>query len=227
LPAEGVVLRPLDVSTNDNEMVIAPTVVAHLDLAGVVVTGDAMYPQRTLSTQIVEAGGDYVWVVKDNQPTLRQDIEELFVPEPNELGTAALPMDFTTVRTLEKGHGRIEERMLTTSSMLADSTPWPYVVQVFKLESTVRDAVGEHITVRYGVTSLPITVADAPRLLALARGHWGIEHGLHERRDATLREDWSLGRTGSAPHTLAARNNTVLGLFARHHQRNVPTHSAA
>jgi hypothetical protein len=38
----------------------------------------------------------------------------------------------------------------------------------------------------------------------------------------TLGEDWSLVRTGHAPHTLAALNNTVLGLFARHNQRNVP-----
>ncbi len=222
LPAEGVVLMQLDVSAKDNEIVIAPTVVAHLDLVGVVVTGDAMYTQRTFSTQIVEAGGDYVWLVKDNQPQLRDDIEQLFVPEPNELGTGALPTDFTTARTIEKGHGRIEERMLTTSSMLADYTPWPYLAQVFKLESHVTTRLGTHTTVRYGVTSLPVTVADATRLLALTRGPWGIENGLHYRRDMTLGEDWSLVRTGHAPHTLAALNNTVLGLFARHNQRNVP-----
>ncbi len=222
LPAEGVVLMQLEVSTKENEIVLAPTVLAHLDLAGVVVTGDAMYTQRTLSTQIVEAGGDYLWVVKDNQPALRADIEQLFIPEPNELGTAALPTDFTTARTIEKGHGRIEERILTTSSMLADYTPWPYLAQVFKLESRVSTTLGTHTTVRYGVTSLPSTVADAARLLALVRGHWGIENGLHYRRDVTCGEDRSLVRTGHAPHTLALLNNTVLGLFARYQQRNVP-----
>lgn len=223
LPAEGVVLMQLEVSTKDNEIVIAPTVLAQLDLVGVVVTGDAMYTQRTLSTQIVDAGGDYLWLVKDNQPELRQDIEQLFVPELNELGTAVLPTDFTTARTIEKGHGRIEERILTTSSMLANYSTWPYLAQVFKLENCVSDALGSHTTVRYGVTSLPVTVADAARLLALVRGHWGIENGLHYRRDVTLDEDRSLVRIGHAPHTLAALNNTVLGLYARQRQHNVPS----
>jgi hypothetical protein len=58
LPAEGVVLMQLEVDTKENEIVIAPAVLAHLDLAGMVVTGDAMYTQRMLSIQIVEAGGD-------------------------------------------------------------------------------------------------------------------------------------------------------------------------
>jgi len=89
--------------------------------------------------------------------------------------------------------------------------------------SHVTDARGTHTTVRYGVTSLPTSVADAARLLRLVRGHWGIENGLHYRRDVTLAEDHALVRTGHAPHTLAARNNTVLALFARHHQHNVPT----
>jgi hypothetical protein len=104
-----------------------PPVVAHLDLTVVVVTGDALYTQRPLSTQIVDAGGDYVWVVNDNQPQGRADSAQLFVPEPNELGTAALPTDVTMARTIEKGHGRIEERVLTTSSMGQDYTPWPYL----------------------------------------------------------------------------------------------------
>jgi predicted transposase YbfD/YdcC len=222
LPTEGVVLMQLEVGTKDNEIVIAPAVVAHLDLAGVVVTGDAMYTQRTLSTQIVEAGGDYLWLVKNNQPELHDDIEQLFIPEPNELGTAALPTDFTTARTIEKGHGHIEERILTTSSMLHAYTTWPYLAQVFKLESTVTTARGTYTTVRYGVTSMPHTVADAARLLTLVRGYWAIENGLHYRRDVTLAEDRALVRMGHAPHTLAALNNAVLGLFARHGQPNVP-----
>lgn len=223
LPQDGVTLAQVQVAAKENEISVAPTVLAHLDLTGMVVTGDAMYTQRSLSTQIVEAGGDYLWIVKDNQADLRQDIEQLFIPELNDLGTAALPTDFTTARTIEKGHGRIEERILTTSSLLQDYTPWPYLAQVFKLESTVTTALSSHTTVRYGVTSLPSTVADAARLLALVRGHWGIENGLHYRRDATLGEDRALVRMGHASHTLAALNTTVLGLFARQGQHNVPT----
>ncbi len=104
----------------DNEMVVAPTVLNHLNLTGVVVTGDAMFTQRTLSIQIVEAGGDYVWMVKDNQPTLRAEIELLFTEEYVCAGWSAPAVDFTIARTVTKGHGRIEERILTTSSMLAE-----------------------------------------------------------------------------------------------------------
>jgi len=223
VPNEGVVLAHVEVHTQENEIVVAPTIVAHLDLTGGVVTGDAMYTQRPLSTQVVEAGGDYVWVVKDNQPQLRDDIAQLFISEPNALGTAALPTDFTMARTIEKGHGRIEERVLTVSSMLHDYSTWPYLAHVFKLESTVTTARGTRTMVRYGVTSLPARVADAARLLTLVRGHGGIENGLHSRRAASVAEEHALVRLGHAPHTLAALNNTVLALFARHGRHNVPT----
>jgi len=223
LPQEGVVVAQLAVQAKEHAIVVAPTVVAHLNLQGMVVTGDAMYTHRTLSTQIVEAGGDYLWLVKDNQPEVRQDSEQLFRPELHELGTTALPTDCTMARTLEQGHGRIEERLLTTSSRLQDDSDWPYLAQVFKVESVVPERTSRHRTIRYGVTSIPATVADAAQLLALVRGHWGIENGLHYRRDVTLDEDQSLVRMGHAPHPLAALNNTVLGLLARHAQQNVPS----
>jgi hypothetical protein len=107
--------------------------------------------------------------------------------------------------------------------MLQGYSTWPYLAQVFKLERTVTTARRTHTTVRYGVTSIPHSVADAARLLALVRGHWGIENGLHDRRDVTLGEDRALVRMGQAPHTLAALNNTVVGLFARQQQPNVPS----
>jgi predicted transposase YbfD/YdcC len=115
----------VEVLAKEHDIVVAPTGVAHLDLHGMVVTGDAMYTHRTLSTQSVEAGGDSLWLVKDNQPDVRRDIEQLFTPELNEVGTVAVPTDCTTARTLETGHGRIEERVLTTSSMLQEYSPWP------------------------------------------------------------------------------------------------------
>jgi predicted transposase YbfD/YdcC len=193
-----------------------------LDLEGVVVTGDAMFTQRALSTQIVEAGGDYLWPVKDNQPELHQDIELLFTPDRVRPGHGVLPMDFTTARQVEKGHGRLEERVLTVSSLLHEYSDWPYLAQVFKLERTVIDGGGRRSReLRYGVTSLPASVADAERLLDLMRQHWRIKNGLHYRRDVTLAEDASLVRTGRAPQVLATLNNTVLGLFARHGVQNI------
>ena len=217
VPAQGVVLLQVAVDTKQNEIVAAPVLLGQLDLTGMVITGDAMFTQRELSIQIVEGGGDYVWLVKDNQPTLRADIELLFEPEYVSAGWSAPPVDFTSARTVECGHGRIEERVLTTSSMLGEYSNWPYLAQVFRLEYTTIDTQSGKQTraVRYGVTSAPTSVLDAQGLLRVTRGHWGIENGLHSRRDGSFEEDAMRTRTGQAPHVLATLNNLALGLLGR------------
>jgi predicted transposase YbfD/YdcC len=213
LPCTGVVVAQRAVDCKANEIVVVPKLLAQLDLTGVVVTGDAMQTQRSLSTQIVEAGGDYLWFVKDNQPTLHHDIERLFAPEVLAPGCGPVPDDFTSARTVEQQHGRLDERCIISSSLLKDYTPWPYLEQVFKLERIVTDALGRvHQEVRYGVTSLPAQVADAARLLQVARAEWGIENGLHYRRDVSLHEDRSQMRRGVAPQVLATLNNTAVSL---------------
>jgi len=208
----GVVLAQMAVDAKANAIVIAPLVLAQVELTGAVVSGDAMFAQRRLSTQIVEAGGDYFWWVKDHQPSLRADLELLFTEEYACAGWAVPPVDFTTATTIEKGHGRLEQRVLTASSMLADYQDWPYLAQVVKVERTRTTTLKETHEVAYGITSLPASTADAARLLALGRGHWRIENGLHYRRDVTLQEDASQVRRGHAPQVLAALNNLVCGL---------------
>jgi hypothetical protein len=73
--------------------------------------------------------------VKDNQEGLREEIDVLFQPHRKLAGTSALPNDFRTAWTMEKGHGRLDKRTITVSSMLADYSTWPELAQVFKLES--------------------------------------------------------------------------------------------
>ena len=111
-------------------MSLAPELLGQVDLAGRVVTGDALYAQKNLSRQVVEQGGDYFWVVKDNQPTLRADIALLFAEPPwgEELATAG-----------ECGrHGdRWEERTLWTSTALNEYLDWPQVRQVCCVERKV------------------------------------------------------------------------------------------
>ena len=134
-----------------------------------------MFDQRALSIQMVQAKGDYLWIVKDNQEGLREEIDVLFQPHRQLAGTSAPPNDFRTACTVEKGHGRLEKRTITVSSLLAGYSTWPQLAQVFKLESQRTDALGTSKTeVRYGVTSLPADLADPTRLLELTRGHWGI-----------------------------------------------------
>lgn len=217
LPAEGIVLMQLAVESKENEIVAAPKVLASLDLGGKIVMGDAMQTQRDLSAQIIEAEGDYIWVVKDNQPQLRSDIEQWFAPETHVKGFSASAKDFHTVRTVNKNHGRHEERTLTTSSLLKDYLDWPGLTQVFKLERrTVKIATGEvRHEVVFGITSLTAQKADAKRLNGLIRQYWGIENGLHYRRDKSLQEDATRMHDRNQAQNLATLNNLIVGLVLR------------
>ncbi len=223
-PEEGLVFAQVAVESRENEIVVAPQVLNMLDLQGKIVTADALLTQRKLSLQIVESGGDYVFPVKENQPQLLHDIQTLFAPEHCVKGFSPGTQDFRTAEQVEKGHGRIERRRLTVSGELQGYLDWPYVAQVFKLErqfTQVNTGKVTHESV-YGVTSLTAQEAGAPRLLELMRGHWGIESGLHYRRDVTLHEDHSRVRRGHAPQVLAIINNLLLGLFARSGYQSAP-----
>ena len=223
VPQQGVVLLQVAVGSKENEIVSAPLLLGQIDLTGMLISGDAMFTQRELSIQIVEGGGDYLWIVKDNQPTLRDDIELLFEEEYVSAGWSAPAVDFTMARSIDAGHGRIEERILSASSLLADYSDWPYLAQVFKLDYTAIDTQsGKLVTaVRYGVTSAPKSVLSAEHLLVAVRRHWAIETGLHGRRDGSLQEDAMRTRTGQAPQVLATLNNLVLGLLGRQGITNV------
>jgi len=216
LPGEGVVLAQVAVDRKENEITAAPRLLETIDLRDKVVSGDAMLTQRELSRQVVESGGDYLWSVKDNQPQLRDDLASCFAD-----ASASEPGLATTV---EKGHGRIEQRRLWASADLNDYLDWPYVQGVFRLDrrvQCVKTGVVTNETV-YGITSLSPQRAGPQQLLSLARGHWNIENGLHYRRDETLREDWCHLRLGHTQRMMAAINNLVLGLLLRRGVKNVP-----
>ena len=220
LPEQGIVLLEVAVDGKENEIVTARTVLSLIDVRGCVVTGDAMFAQRRLSRQIRRKGGDYLWCVKENQATLYNDIATLFATPP----LPALPDDFLRATTLDTAHGRYEERRLTASSLLVGHSDWPAAKQVFQLERrTVQGDGTWQESVAYGITSLPRAVADAERLLALARGHWGIENGLFYRRDVTLGEDRSLLRRGNGPQIIATLNDLTVGLLRREGHTNAAT----
>jgi len=92
---------------------------------------------------------------------------------------------------------------------------WPGCAQVFRLTRERRTGEKVETQVVLGMTSLPRERAGAKTLLGLARGHWGIENGLHGVRDGTLREDASRIRTGAAAQTMAVLRNIVIFLFHR------------
>lgn len=121
--------------------------------------------------------------------------------------------DTQTARTCDKSHGRIETRTLTTTTGLNDYLDWPQVGQVFRLVRERRVKGRTTVEVVYGITSLSRAAADATRLLALTRAHWGIENGLHYTRDETLGEDRCRVRKGNSPRVLASLRNVAIHLL--------------
>jgi predicted transposase YbfD/YdcC len=216
LPGEGIVLMQMEVEKDkENEIVVAPKLLRCLDLRNKVVIGDAMHTQRQISVQIVEAGGDFVWIVKDNQANTRQAIEQLFAPEKSVPGLGCPPMDFESAQTTEKQAGRIETRQITVSSLMNDYLDWPYLGQVFKLERRFTTLVtGEVETeVQYGLTSLTRKKVNPEKLLAIVRSEWGIENGLHYRRDVTFQEDQTRMTNKKMGRAMAIINNLTVSLI--------------
>ncbi len=147
-------------------------------------------------------------IVKDNQPTLKEEIELVFTLPP--AGDRQ-----ESVRTVDVGHGRIETRNLTTSEALVGYSDWPGMAQVFEIGRHVilKKTGQERVEVVYGVTSLRSEQADPGRLLGLVRGHWHIENKSHWVRDVTFDEDRSQVRSGNIPQLMAALRNTAIGLL--------------
>ena len=224
LPDQGIVLMQVEVGAKENEIAAAPRLLKSLDLRGKIITGDAMFAQRELSRQVVKAGGDYVWSVKENQPALRSDIEALFDIEEGKTKLKPMKNDFQRAASLDKQHGRLEQRRITTSEMLGGEVDWPGLKQVFKMEREVEELrSGKHRreTV-YGVSSLSAKEAGAERLLEIVRKHWMIENGLHYRRDWSLREDDCRLRIGEAAQAMAVINNLIIGLAMREGFKYLP-----
>jgi predicted transposase YbfD/YdcC len=116
--------------------------------------------------------------------------------------------------TINKGHGRIEKRTLRTTSLLTKQQDWVGLKQGFELVRERTEKGKTTVEVVQGISSLSPQRADAQRLLELTRGHWGIENGLHYRRDMTLGEDASRIRKGVAPQVMAALRNSVLHVLS-------------
>jgi len=216
LPGERLVLMEVELAGKGSEIPAAPKLLQSIDLREKVVMGDAMHTQREVSIQIVEAGGDYIWLAKGNQPQIEEDIRLWFEPDLTPIpGQSYLPKDFETTQTVNKGHGRIEQRTLTVSSQLRDFLDWPYLEQVFKLQRRFTflktGEVREQVV--YGFTSLSRDEIHPSKLLTLIRSYWGIENGLHYRRDVTLHEDRTRMTNRNAGRVMACLNNLVLALL--------------
>jgi predicted transposase YbfD/YdcC len=203
----GFTLGQQQVEEKTNEIPMVLELLAGRDLRGTVITMDALNTQRSTAQMIIKQGGAYLMIVKENQPTLYEDIETFFA------GTS-LPQedDRDTYSHSSKGHGRQETRTLTCSAGLGGYLDWPGANQVVR-RCCWRKVIGagkvsEEVT--YAVTSLSRQQAGAQQLEALWRAHWTIENRVHYVRDETLGEDRCQMHKGNAPRALAALRNALL-----------------
>jgi predicted transposase YbfD/YdcC len=200
-----------------SELAVASRLIQDIDWQGKVLTGDALYCQRCLCSALRLAGGDYLFLVKGNQPQLLEDLRLLFAPlsPAKRAGEGVLRLPEQHAQTTEKAHGRLDIRSIRVSSELKGYSDWPGLEQVFEIRRCWQSKGVWKEAVRYGVTSLPATIAIPERLLKLKRGHWTIENGLHYVKDVTMGEDKSTVHTDNGPKIMAALRNTVVSLLRR------------
>jgi predicted transposase YbfD/YdcC len=207
-----VVLGQAGVPDKTNEIGAAGDLLLDLMLEGRVVTADALLTQREIARTILASGGDYLLAVKENQPALHADLVAAFAPEADDTALVGVAC------TVDAHGGRVEQRRLTASTALAGYSDWPGLRQALMVERRViAKATGRLLRqeTAYAVTSCPPERAAPAQLLALWRGHWGIENRLHYIRDVTFDEDRATVRAGHAPQVMAAFRNAAIGLLRR------------
>jgi predicted transposase YbfD/YdcC len=222
---QAKVMSQVAVGRKENEITKAPEALKRVEISQKIITGDAMHTQRALSAQIISQGGDYVFPVKENQLRLYQNIQQLFAPEYPKPGFGKIQTDFLTAQKVNKGHGRIETRILTTSEMLNPYSTWPGLAQVYRLERQFQwwrsgRCYRTSNEVEFGITSLARMNSTPARLLKIRRTHWGIETGLHYRRDVTFKEDATQMTVGDTGKVMASINNLVIALTRHARFRN-------
>ena len=221
--SNGLVLGQWKVSDKSNEITALPELLRVLELAGCIVTTDAMGCQKKIVQEIIEADADYVLALKGNHETVHQEVKTFLddavaePAKPRPVGAKLSPAaaNLAVLETVEKDHGRIETRRYYQSAELdwfADRAKWERLRSVGMVEA-MREVGGKRtVERRYYLSSLPLGVETFGRAV---RGHWGVENKLHWVLDVCFREDQSRARAGYAAENLATLRRLALNLLKR------------
>lgn len=223
---QGKTLAQVTVGRKENEITKVKPALNKVKIAEKVITADALHTHRGLSSYILDQKADYLFPVKENQPKLYRDIQFLFAPDYPSPGFGKIPTDFICTKKVNKGHGRLEIRTITTSEMMNDYSSWPGLAQVYHLEREFQSwrkgrKIRTSVEVEYGITSLKRKDVSASELLSFRRNHWGIETGLHYRRDVTFKEDALRMTIGDTGKIIACIHNLVIALIKQAGYNNV------
>jgi predicted transposase YbfD/YdcC len=203
-------LAQLSVPEKTNEITAIPDLLDHLaeakQLAGALVTIDAMGCQVEIADKIVAHKADYLLALKGNQPTLEADVVDYFRTAP--------ASELVTKTTVEKNHGRIETRTYTASKAvdwIVSERSYPgqprftTIKTIVKVDTRTEHADRSTFDTRTYISSAPL---DIERIAKGVRGHWGVE-SMHWLLDVAFKDDLSRYRTGHG-----AKNMAVIRRFA-------------
>lgn len=202
----GLVLGQAQVPKGSNEIAVIPLLLETLTIAGATITIDAMGCQRDIAWAVREHHADYLLALKQNHPRLFEEVRWLFDQQPGE----------PHWQSSNEGHGRKETRacwLLSDLSYLDEEerSSWRDLRAVVKLRCIRQVADKVSVQERYYLTSL----TDVEQVAYAARGHWGIENGLHWVLDMAFREDESRVRSGNAQANLITLRHLALSLLKR------------
>lgn len=203
--SNGLVLSQRKVDEKSNEITAIPKLLDALELAGTVVTIDAMGCQRAIAEKIVAKKADYVLAVKENQGHLLEEVKDSF---------RMLDAD-EMAEEIDCGHGRIEQRrcsVIADLGLIEKAAEWPSLQGLVRIEAErYHKATGKtERETRYYITSLK---PNAARLNRVVRQHWGIENKLHWVLDVGFGEDLSRKRAGHAAQNFSVLNRIALNML--------------
>lgn len=212
--ANRLVLGQRKVDDKSNEITAIPRLLEVLAIAGCTVTIDAMGCQCEIASAIIEQQADYVLALKENQPSLLEDVQWLFEQaQANQAEDSE--MDFC--RTVDKGHGRIEVRSCWTLcgthlDYLVQKPRWKGLQTVAMVQAERRVNGKSSYETRYYISSLG---NDAAQMTQALRTHWTIENALHWVLDVSFQEDHCRIGKDYAPQNMALLRQLTLNLLGQ------------
>jgi len=210
---QGIALGQVATDAKSNEITAIPLLLEQIELAGTLVTIDAMGCQKAIVERVVTGGGDCVIAVKDNQPKLLAAIQAFFL---DHLERDLEELRYRYHETLDEGHGRIDERSYCLAKVPRDfaaGPDWPWVKAIGYAVRITRHADGtESDEVRYYLSSRYLS---GKRFGEAVRGHWGIE-AMHWVLDVNFREDDSRTRERTLGNNLSWLRRFAVTLLKRH-----------
>ena len=208
---QRLVLGQEAVEEKSNEIVAIPLLLERLELAGALVTIDAMGTQSEIAEKVVARGGDYLLALKANRPILHKDVVDFFDNPPPD-------MVEPPHATADADHGRIEERRhlvchkvdwLFSDRRYADEPRFPHLAMIGVVESRVERNGVIATERRYYLSSAKL---DAKSFALAVRAHWGVENRLHWVLDVVFHDDLARLRTGNGPQNMAIVKHMAMNL---------------